>query len=122
MTEKIWSFELEVGRDSIGLPHGFGNPAEVWITDIRRRKILLSRLTREKFDEQGRSYRVGRNDEPVHLRGMPIHYKVQDGQLFLWPVPAHAWTVCVRAQSAREQNVAVGREVLTQQKVRGDFA
>jgi hypothetical protein len=45
----------------------------------------------EDFTVLGRRYQLSTGDAPTHLRGLPRYYTMRDKQMWLWPVPAHAW-------------------------------
>jgi hypothetical protein len=89
---KTHEFEIDIGQESVGVPHGFGTPSKVYLIGFFGRPRILQSTSKEKMDEMGRSYKVDeRSDTPVHLKGIPIYYSIEEGEMRFWPVPAHKW-------------------------------
>ncbi len=90
-TSNKYTFVLEIGQESVGVPQGFANPDEVWLRGARNRKHRLTRMTWEAYQTAGQRYRLGRDDTATHLLGLPIYYAVHERELYVWPLPAHRW-------------------------------
>jgi hypothetical protein len=94
---KTHSFEVDIGQESITLPPGFAHATRAWLLSLRDRPMFMSRVTPAVFAEMGRSYKVDRGDMPVHLKGMPLYFCVEDREMKFWPVPAHKWQGVIEA-------------------------
>jgi len=96
-------FDLQVGRCRVNAAVGSGyDIAAVSLLDIRRREIKLVPVTRESFERRAPGIIAG-GDPAAHLYAVPTCYwlrpRAADGtgllQLYLWPVPLHAWRLRV---------------------------
>ena len=94
---KTHSFELDIGQESVLLPHGFAHATRAWLISLRNRQMHMARVTPAVFREMGRSYQVDRQDMPVHLKGMPLYFCIEDREMKIWPVPAHKWQGVIEA-------------------------
>lgn len=89
-------FYLEVGQESLRLPQNVRPVGEVWLSDIRRRRYYLERVSKDDFAVLAFRYKMSSGEDPPHLRGMPRFYCLSQGELLLWPVPAHPWPLTVQ--------------------------
>ena len=97
-----FAFSVDIGEESIHLPREFRHPVAVWLIDLRQRPMYLACVPSEQFDTLGLRYYTSTAETPVHLRGLSIYYKIEDGKMFFWPVPAHRWRGIVqRAEENR---------------------
>lgn len=96
MPDKTIDRDLEVGQWKLGLDDGKGHYEleSVHLIGLRNRPFPLMRVDADEFKNRVPFDAKGSPVEsPFAMRGVPVAYYAYGTRVFLWPAPAHKWTI-----------------------------
>ena len=85
---------LDVGKWRVGIDGGYDVDA-VKLRGMRNRDFPLLRVEKDEFLSRCQRSPDGTIDNSVVIRGVPVAYMVEAGKVWLWPSPAHQWTIAI---------------------------